>query len=58
MTERTLFTYVVWALGLPKIWKLAQNVKVCQVSSQSEVVLTRPQYPKDVWPTYKDSLWW
>ena len=39
-------------------WKLAQNMKVCQVSSQSEVVLPRPQCPEDVWPTYKDGLWW
>ena len=37
-------------------WKLAQNMKVCQVSSQSEVVLPRPQCPEDVWPTYKDGL--
>ena len=38
-------------------WKLAKNMKVCQVSSQSEVVLPRPpQCPEDVWPTYKDGL--
>ena len=28
-------------------WKLAQNVKVYQVSSPSEVVLPRPQSPED-----------
>ena len=28
-------------------WKLAQNMKVYQVSSPSEVVLPRPQTPKD-----------
>ena len=38
-------------------WKLAQNMKVCQVSDQSEVVLPSPQCPEDVWPTFKDGLW-
>ena len=37
-------------------WKLAQNMNVCQVSSQSEIVLPRPQCPKDVWPTYKADM--
>ena len=38
-------------------WKLAQNVKVYQVSSPSEVVLPRLQSPEDILPTSKDGLW-
>ena len=39
-------------------WKLAENVKVYQVSSLPEFVLPRPQSPEDVWLTFKDGLYW
>ena len=48
-----------WSLMLQTPnWKLVQTVKLCQVSSPSEVFLPRPQRLEDVWPTYKDGLWW
>ena len=48
-----------WSLMLQTPnWKLVQTVKLCQVSSPSEVFLPRPQRPEDIWPTYKDGLWW
>ena len=37
-------------------WNLAQDVKVYQVSSPSEVVLPHPQSPEDVGPTSKDGV--
>ena len=45
-------------------WKWAQNMKVYQVSSPSEVILPRPQTltqaqsPEDIWPASKDGLFW